>query len=265
MSSSEPGFVASQYAPRARDYLHSATHSSGADLDQVEAALRGQDSVRVLDLGCGGGHITYRAAPHVASVVACDVTASMLAVVAETAKARGYTNVTTQLAAAENLPFETASFDVVLARYTCHHWDNLDAGLREARRVLTPAGSAIFIDVVAPADALLDTHLQTLELLRDGSHVRDYSTSEWIAALSHAGFVVESLTPRKLHLDFDAWVARTHTSAEHVVAVRSLQGSAPANVRAHFATAADGSFDLDTLTITARAAAHTKARQAVEL
>ncbi|HVC16849.1 MAG TPA: class I SAM-dependent methyltransferase [Rhodanobacter sp.] len=252
MTVSEPNFVATQYAPRAQEYLHSAAHSSGADLDQVEAALRGRDSARVLDLGCGGGHITYRAAPHVASVVACDVTSTMLAVVAETATARGHANVTTQQAAAENLPFESASFDVVLARYTSHHWDDLDAGLREARRVLKPDGLAIFIDVVAPGSALLDTHLQTLELLRDGSHVRNYSTPEWIAAITHAGFSVETLTPRKLHLAFDAWIARTHTSAEHVVAIRLLQRAAPASVREHFATAADGSFNLDTLTLTAR-------------
>jgi ubiquinone/menaquinone biosynthesis C-methylase UbiE len=250
MTTSEPSFVATQYAPRAQQYLHSTTHSSGADLDQVEAALRGRARARVLDLGCGGGHITYRAAPHVASVVACDVTSTMLAVVAETATARGHANVTTRQAAAENLPFDSASFDMVLARYTCHHWDDFEAGLREARRVLKPDGLAIFIDVVAPGPALLDTHLQTLELLRDGSHVRNYSSSEWIAALTRAGFAVDSLTPRKLHLVFDAWVTRTQTSAAHIAVIRSLQQAAPASVRNHFAIAADGSFDLDTLTLT---------------
>ena len=251
MTVSEPSFVANQYAPRAQEYLHSATHSSGADLDQVEAALRGRTHARVLDLGCGGGHISYRVAPHVASVVACDITSTMLAVVAETAATRGLGNVTTQQAAAENLPFASASFDVLLARYTSHHWDNFDAGLREARRVLKPDGLAIFIDVVAPGSALLDTHLQTLELLRDGSHVRNYSSSEWVAALTRAGFAVDSLTPRKLHLAFDAWVTRTQTSSTHIAAIRSLQMAAPTSVRDHFATAADGSFDLDTLTLTA--------------
>lgn len=251
MTVSKPSFVATQYAPRAQEYLHSATHSSGADLDQVEAALRGRASARVLDLGCGGGHISYRAAPHVASVVACDITSTMLAVVAETAAARGLGNVTTQQAAAEHLPFASASFDVLLARYTSHHWDDFDAGLREARRVLKPDGLAIFIDVVAPGSTLLDTHLQTLELLRDGSHVRNYSSSEWVAALTRAGFAVDSLTPRKLHLAFDAWVTRTQTSSTHIAAIRSLQMAAPASVRDHFATAADGSFDLDTLTLTA--------------
>lgn len=251
MTASEPNFVATQYAPRAHEYLHSATHSSGADLDQVEAALRGRNGARVLDLGCGGGHITYRAAPHVASVVACDVTSTMLAVVVETAAARGHANVSTQQAAAESLPFESASFDVVLARYTSHHWDDFEAGLREARRVLKPDGLAIFIDVVAPGSALLDTHLQTLELLRDGSHVRNYSGSEWVATLTRAGFAITSLTPRKLHLAFDAWVTRTQTSATHIAAIRSLQMAAPTLVREHFATAADGSFDLDTLTLTA--------------
>lgn len=251
MTVAEPNFVATQYAPRAQHYLHSATHSSGADLDQIEDALRGMDQARVLDLGCGGGHVTYRVAPLVASVVACDVTSTMLALVAETAAARGLANVTTQQAAAEQLPFESAGFDVVLARYTSHHWDDFEAGLRQARRVLKPDGLAIFIDVVAPAAALLDSHLQTLELLRDGSHVRNYSVSEWIAALARAGFEVASLTPRKLHLGFEAWVARTQTRTSHIAAIRSLQQHAPASVREHFAITADGSFELDTLTVSA--------------
>jgi SAM-dependent methyltransferase len=160
MSTSQYIFAAEQYATRAREYVASAVHSSGADLDQIEAELHGQSTSRVLDLGCGGGHVSYRAAPHVAEVVACDVTASMLDAVAATAAERGLSNIIVREAPAENLPFPDASFDVVLCRFTTHHWQNMEAGLRQARRVLKPAGRAIFIDTVAAADPVLDTHLQ---------------------------------------------------------------------------------------------------------
>ncbi len=39
------------------------------------------------------------------------------------------------LAAAESLPFADASFDAAMAVITVHHWHDLDAGLREMRRV----------------------------------------------------------------------------------------------------------------------------------
>ena len=254
MSTSQHAFVAGQYVPRAQDYVTSINHSTGDDLDQIEAELRDAKAARVLDLGCGGGHVSYRAAPHVAEVVACDVTPSMLDAVARTAAERGLSNITVRQAAAERLPFEDAGFDVVLCRFTTHHWQNMEAGLREARRVLKPAGRAVFIDVVAPANRVLDTHLQAVEVLRDASHVRNYSIAEWVAALSRAEFAITGITARKLRMEFPVWIARTRTSPEHAGVIRSLQAGAPAIVRDHFAIAADGSFDLDTAAIATRAA-----------
>ncbi len=253
MNTSQQEFVAGHYASRAKDYLNSANHSTGDDLDEIDNLLRGHASARVLDLGCGGGHVNYRAARHAGRVTACDVSAEMLQVVAQTAAERGLSNITVSQAAAEHLPFETGAFDFVLCRFSVHHWADREAGLREARRVLAPRGQAVFIDVIAPADPLLDTHLQAFELLRDPSHVRDYSLAEWTAALSRARFNVKGLTARKLHMEFPTWIARTHTPPQHADAIRSLQNGAPAAVKKHFAIAGDGSFDLDTATILAGA------------
>jgi SAM-dependent methyltransferase len=206
----------------------------------------------VLDLGCGGGHVSYRAAPHVGQVVAYDLTESMLGAVTKTAAERGLANITVQRGAAEQLPFEAKSFDVVLCRFTTHHWQNMEAGLREARRVLKPDGLAMFIDTTAPANRVLDTHLQAVELLRDASHVRNYTIAEWVAALARSAFAIESITARKLRMDFPVWTARTRTSAEHANAIRSLQIVAPAIVREYFVIAENGSFDHDTATIVTR-------------
>lgn len=252
-TSSQHAFAAEQYASRARDYVASAVHSAGADLDQVETELRGRNMGRVLDLGCGGGHVSYCAASHVAEVVACDVTASMLEVVAAEAARRGLPNITTQQAAAESLPFPNASFDAVLCRFTAHHWPDMEAGLREARRVLKPSGLAMLIDSVAPANPTLDTHLQAVEVLRDASHVRNCTLAEWVCALSRSGFAVEGVTVRVLRMEFPSWTARTRTPAPHAEAIRSLQAMAPAIVREHFAVGTDGSFDLEAATILARA------------
>jgi SAM-dependent methyltransferase len=253
MSTTQQAFAAEQYAARARDYVTSAVHSSGADLDQIEAELRGLGAARALDLGCGGGHVSYRAAPHVAEVVACDLTQSMLDAVAATAAERGLANIKVQQAAAEKLPFADASFDIVLCRFTTHHWQNMEAGLREARRVLKPSHRAIFVDSIAAADAVLDTHLQAVELLRDVSHVRNYSAAEWVAALARSGFATESITVRRLRMDFPVWIARTRAAPEHAAAIRSLQVRSPGIVREHFAIGEDGSFDIEVATFVVRA------------
>jgi SAM-dependent methyltransferase len=251
VSKGQHDFVANHYAPRAAAYVDSAVHRAGPDLDQIEAFVRDEASARVLDLGCGGGHVSYRVAPHVREVVACDLTPDMLALVKRTAGERGLNNISAQQGAAEQLPFEDGSFDIVLCRFSAHHWQDMEAGLRQARRVLRNTGRAVFVDCVAPANPLLDTHLQTIELLRDPSHVRNYSAAEWMAALARSGFCVTGLTPRKLRLEFAAWTKRTETPAPHVTAIRLLQTQASAAVRDHFAISEDGGFQIDTLTIEA--------------
>jgi SAM-dependent methyltransferase len=254
VTTSQHDFVANHYAPRAQAYVSSAVHASGPDLDQIEAFVRGSADARALDLGCGGGHVSYRAAPHVREVVACDLTPDMLAQVKKTAAERGLANIVTQQAAAERLPFEAGAFDFVLSRYSAHHWNNFEAGLREARRVLKEGGRAIFADCIAPAHPLLDTHLQAIELLRDPSHVRNYSAAEWMAALARSGFSATAIAARKLRLEFTVWTERTKTPERYANAILGLQAQASSAVRNHFVISEDGGFSLDTLTIEAVAA-----------
>ena len=136
------------------------------DLEAITNKLRGQAGARLLDLGCGAGHVSFAAAAHVGSVVAYDLSAAMIDVVAQEAKRRNLHNVVTKEGRVETLPFEDARFDWVCTRYSAHHWTDILAALREARRVLKRGGGLIVIDTVAPTDPLFDTHLQTIELLR---------------------------------------------------------------------------------------------------
>lgn len=241
--------VARQFGPQAQAYVTSAVHASGADLDALAALLEGHAAARLLDLGCGGGHVSFVAAPRVAQVTAYDLSPAMLAAVSAEAGKRGLSNIVTVQGAAEALPFEDASFDVVVSRYSAHHWRDLAAGLRHARRVLKPGGRAVFMDVTAPEHPLLDSFLQTIEMLRDPSHVRDYRPSEWVRAAEEAGFLVEGATDRRLRLEFGPWVTRIATPPVHVAAIRSLEEGASAEVREHFAVEADGTFTLDTLSL----------------
>lgn len=241
------------YAPRAAAYVESAVHARGPDLDQIENALAGLGVARALDLGCGGGHVSYRAAPHVGEVTACDLTPAMVAMVEDTAAARGIANIRGVAAPAERLPFEDGAFDAVLCRFTAHHWVDLHAGLREARRVAKSGALLIFIDTVAPDDRASDTHLQVIEFLRDPSHVRNYSTAELSGGLSAAGFLVETVTSRPLHMDFAVWTQRTNVPPEKVAMLLQLQREARRGVRERLAIGVDGSFDLEAVTFTGTA------------
>lgn len=245
--------VEAQFGPRANAYVESAVHAQGADLEALEAIVRDVRPERALDLGAGGGHISYLLAPHAGTVTAADLSPDMLAAVAATARQKGLSNIETVQAPAERLPFDDGSFDFLACRYSAHHWRDLDGGLRQARRVLKGGCRAVFIDACSPGPALLDTHVQAVELLRDTSHVRDYSVSEWAAALTRSGFGLANCRTWRLRMDFPVWTARMSTPEANVRAIRALQAAASAETKAHFAIEADGSFLLDILMIEATA------------
>jgi SAM-dependent methyltransferase len=243
---SHEALVGGQFGARASAYLTSAVHARGPDLEAIAALAKKHPGARVLDLGCGGGHVAFAVAPHVREVVAYDLSPQMLDVVARAGAERGLGNLVTREGVVERLPFEDASFDLVLSRYSAHHWRDFEAGLREAARVLKPGGAACFVDAVSPGTALLDTYFQAIELLRDCSHVRDYSRAEWHDAIARAGLVAGPASQHRVHLDFKSWVERIGTPKVQIDAIRALQASMSTSVTRYFETEADGSFCIDT-------------------
>lgn len=244
-----------QFGKTANAYLTSTVHSQGADLDTIAARLANAAGDSVLDLGCGAGHVSFTAAPHVASVIACDLSPRMLAVVREEAQKRRLPNIATRQGKAEELPFADSAFDWVLTRYSAHHWQNVLRAIAEVYRVLKPGGRLILVDTFAPASPLLDTHLQAIELLRDTSHIRNYTLAEWRGMLEAHLFQLDAHSAWKIQLAFQSWVERMQTPALHVETLRSLLTHAPQEVRDYFHIAADCSFQADTLMLEAKRSA----------
>ncbi|MAM57016.1 MAG: SAM-dependent methyltransferase [Salinicola sp.] len=241
--------VERQFGSRAAAYLSSSVHAQGQEFAQLRERVGAIDVPRVLDLGCGAGHVSFQLADLAAEIVAYDLSPRMLAVVSEAAGDRGFGNIRTVQGVAESLPFADDSFDVVCSRFSAHHWRDVGLALREARRVLKPGGLAAFIDVAASEQPLFDSFLQTVEMLRDTSHVRDYAPSEWAQMVGEAGLVVTSCSRQRLHLDFETWIERMRTPDVMRDAIRHLQSQVGQEVRDAFEISDDGSFTTDMLVL----------------
>jgi SAM-dependent methyltransferase len=236
-----------QFGSSAQYYLASAVHAAGADLERLATLVRGQPSVQALDLGCGAGHAAYALARGGARrVVAYDPSQDMLSVVAQEASIRGHESLETVVGAAERLPFDAGSFDLVVTRYSAHHWANVPQALEECARVTAPGGRLIVIDVVAPESPLLDTCLQVIDFLRDASHVRNYRISEWLDMQRTAGFAQSTVSSWKTSIDFSTWIARIGTPEARISALRSVFPSLPREAKDYYAISAGFSFQLDT-------------------
>ncbi|MEQ9720608.1 class I SAM-dependent methyltransferase [Yersinia alsatica] len=244
--------VERQFGDQANAYLTSAVHAQGKDLQRLTTLLQPHGDARLLDLGCGAGHASFTAAAVVKSVVSYDLSAQMLQVVSQAAADKKLTNIEVKQGLAESLPFDDQSFDIVISRYSAHHWHDVGQALREVKRVLRPGGKVIFMDVVSPGHPVLDIYLQTVEVLRDTSHVRNYAPGEWLGLFTDAGLVINEVTSDRLHLEFSSWIARMRTPEYFAIAIRELQKLASDSVINHYEIQADGSFTSDIMMIVAK-------------
>ena len=98
----------------------------------------------VVDVGCGPGAAARHAARLGASVTGVDPAPVMLRLARLlTGRSSGVRYVT---GAAEALPLPEGYASVVWSIATVHHWADLDAGLREVRRVLHVGGRLVAIE-----------------------------------------------------------------------------------------------------------------------
>ena len=240
--------VQSQFDPRAQAYMTSAVHAAGPDLQHARTLVSKAvpAAAQALDIGCGAGHLSLALAPYVGRLIAFDPSPGMLGAVSTAAAAKGLSQIETKQGNAESLPFTDCRFHLVCNRYSAHHWTRLQAAVREVARVLAPGGHALIIDTLGQDDALVDTFMQSMELLRDISHVRNRSRAEWRSLLQSAGMIELDYAEWPTRLEFASWVERMRTPADRAAVIRSLQESAPQEVRQALQIEPDGSFTIRT-------------------
>jgi SAM-dependent methyltransferase len=134
---------------------------------------------RILDVGCGTGANLLMLSEY-GDAEGVDLSEDAIAFCRE----RGLENV--KLGAAEKLPYDDGTFDLVTALDVVEHLDDDLAGLREMRRVLRPDGRVLLF---------VPTFMFLWGLQDDVSnHRRRYRLPELRRVLEQAGFEIERTT-----------------------------------------------------------------------
>lgn len=226
--------IRAQFGGAAAEYVTSSGHAEGADLDQITDWAKERPVHLALDVATGGGHTALALSRVCARVVASDLTERMLRAAEEFIRSQGVDNVEFVQADAEHLPFESSRFDLVSCRIAPHHFSDVAAFVGEVARVLVPGGIFLLEDSVVPEDPELDAFLNSVERVRDGTHVRSLRASEWRRTITDAGLMIEDgQAVDKLH-ELDSWLARAHTPEEARRRVMETFENAPDSARQAF-------------------------------
>lgn len=206
------------WSERALAYMGSDAHREGADLDLLVEWSAGARTA--LDVATGGGHVARRLRDAGLEVVTCDPAPGMHPDV---------------ICRAESLPFANGAFDLVACRTAAHHFVDPAAATAEMARVSNDR--VLIVDTVFMGD-----HVEEAEVLRDPSHVRNYTEAEWRGFLEDAGLTILEVRMLAHAFDAAAWLARTGCEGDDARRAELLLGD----------RLAGGRLTLDKLAIRAR-------------
>lgn len=119
----------------ASGYTRASDGSTTQVCEPLLAAVEVRAGDRVLDVATGPGWTAAAAATRGATVTGLDISRSML----DEARRR-HPDIRFELGAAEEMPFEDGSFDVVVSAFGMPHFADHEAVFRECHRVLADAG-----------------------------------------------------------------------------------------------------------------------------
>lgn len=215
--------------------------SLGLDRRWRRAAVRAALAVRpdrILDVATGTAELALalkRARPE-AEVRGVDVAERMLEV-GRTKSARAGLRVALETGDGMDLPYEDASFDVVTVGYGLRNFTDVDAGLREFRRVLSSGGRLVVLEFPPPPGGsfgrLFRAYFTRLLPRLGGLISGDREAYAYLPASVLAFPEPEALAARMEAAGFEAvtWTSQTlGISALHVGNV--LESNAPAADRA---------------------------------
>lgn len=118
--------------------------------DEAAAAAAGTADPRVLEVGPGPGDVAVRLAARVPGLqlTGLDIDPAMVALAeARAARAGVADRVRFVVGDVTAMPFEDASFDLVISSFSAHHWPDGPAAFTEIRRVLRPGGRVMIFDL----------------------------------------------------------------------------------------------------------------------
>lgn len=169
----------------------------GSTLEALEI-LPGE---RILDMGCGRGEDTLKAAHLVGPgglATGLDLTAAMVTKARENGAAACITNAVFVQGDIEDLPFSDSSFDGVMSNCVINHAPDKLKVYQEIRRVLSPGGRFVVADAVTKYP--LPPEVKSDEEAWAQCYGGAVTETEYLEAIQEAGFSIIYILSRREYI-----------------------------------------------------------------
>jgi ubiquinone/menaquinone biosynthesis C-methylase UbiE len=186
-NSNHQDLILDQFTRQATPFSTANTITDAKALRMIIEAAKPEPHHKLLDVACGGGIVVCAFAPHVKHATGIDMTPAMLDRARQHATDTGVANVTWDRGDVMSLPYADGAFDIVVTRFSMHHFPDPLGVLREMVRVCAPGGRVVVVDMYASEEPAKAAEWNRLEKLRDPSHVRCLTLPELQALFGQAG------------------------------------------------------------------------------
>jgi SAM-dependent methyltransferase len=222
-SSSSPShneLIIDQFTKQAAPFANLAAHSHEEAFKLLFALSNAGEKDTVLDVACGPGLLACEFAKVTSQVTGIDITPAMIEQAKLLQQQKGLKNITWDIGDVTHLPYDDASFSLIVTRYSFHHMIDPASVLSEMKRVCIPDGHIAIVDVTPRVDRI-DAY-NYVEKLRDPSHVRALSFAELVEMIEKAGLVDHKVGFYKLDVELEKILQASFPKPEDVNKIREL-------------------------------------------
>lgn len=217
------------FSKNAESYAKSVSHKKGADLNVLLDNLNLNSSMKAVDLATGTGFTAVALADRVSEVVAYDATPEMLNEARKLSEEMKLDNLQFITGDVMEMPFEDNSFEIATCRRAAHHFTDMNKFLSEVYRILKPGGKLGVSDMIRP-EKDSENIFNTLEIVRDSSHIGALTIPTWKEILADAGLEVESMVTSEELYTLEKWLSPITMESKQGIEVQDIINTTDSNV-----------------------------------
>ena len=155
-------------------------------LEKILSFIGVKEGMKILDLGTGSGYLAFPIAKNNpgCEVIGLDIVSGALGENSTRAKEEGLANLSFVSYDGIDFPFESEAFDLIVTRYSLHHFPDIEHSIGEVSRVLKKGGH-FFISDPRPNDCDVDRFVDKYMQLKKDGHIKFYTKDEWKNICGH--------------------------------------------------------------------------------